>query len=145
MKDQLISLETAKLAKEKEFNIPCIFFYVLNHKPGDKFILIGNVGDIQQIGGEMIEEDHNNSSYLLTRYSAPTQSLLQRWLREVHGFHVSPELLYMDSNGGEVVEFYASIESMPIIQWIYESTEHFRTYEEALEEGLIKALNLIEK
>ncbi len=94
MIEELISFETAKLAKEKGFNEQC---------------------------------------------SAPTQSLLQKWLREVHNIHVNVSYgltftfkINGDLKGNDYVD-YSNIEEY----WS-------RTYEEALEKGLIEGLKLIE-
>ncbi len=59
MKDELVSFETAKLAKEKGFDISTS---IVN-------LTVGT--------GEVI--------------SIPTQSLLQRWLREVHNYNIQIE------------------------------------------------------
>src|SRR5574344_1435863 len=69
IKEQYISFETAKLAKEKRFNEPVCTHYT---KTGT----IWHCND---------KEDFNESSGV---YSRPTQSLLARWLREVHNMCV---------------------------------------------------------
>ena len=72
--------------------------------------------------------------------SAPTQSLLQRWLREVHNTIV--EITWqMCSTGYE----YAVIDmnNPPEYNDDIERITSFKTYEEALEEGLLEALKLI--
>lgn len=144
MKDELISFETAVLAKEKGFNLKVLNYYVENYRAGDDFILISDIGDLLQVGGNIHDpyEDHNNVNYIFKRYSVPTQSLLQRWLREVHGLHVSPELQwYRDVEIG----WYASIEEISTIKWIYDGGDCFNTYEKALEKGLLEALKLIKQ
>jgi len=114
MKEQLITFETAKLAKEKGFDSKYTEDY-------------DTLGFVQQRG---ILESHN-----LERVSAPTQSLLQKWLREVHNIHITITSISQES-------------------WQYHITkpgqrlgdnyeEDFYTYEEALESGLHQALKLI--
>jgi len=117
MRDQLIEFKTAKLAKEKGFTEEC---YALWQK-----ILIE---------GEKNDNIINEKGI----YAAPTQSLLQRWLREEHGILV--ESLYS----------YSAIDYIPKIGKLnaYQDYNLFEeiscnTYELALEQGLIEALKLI--
>lgn len=67
--DELISFETAKLAKEKGFNAKCYHYY--------------QRGELQSDG---CFNRHNKGVDSIC--SAPTQSLLQRWLREEKGIIV---------------------------------------------------------
>jgi len=69
MGEQLINLETAKLAKEKGFNIKTKHWY-------DQTDCLNPVRGAR---GSMVYE---NVGY------APTQSLLAKWLRDVHGIDV---------------------------------------------------------
>lgn len=119
MKDKLISFETAKLAKEKGFNIYQDYQYVDNENTDFKSSFYR----------------HNDYQCTLIKklYFAPTQSLLQRWLREVHNIIVE-------------VQFYSYNNwnySIYLNEPITEVTPKFKTYEEALEEGLQEALKLI--
>ena len=72
MEEQLISFETAKLAKEKDY---------------------GGKGLTTSYGyyrdGILCSIPTNNKSDFCgeDEYSAPTQSLLQKWLREKHNLH----------------------------------------------------------
>jgi hypothetical protein len=123
MEEILIKLETAKLAKEKGFNIPVDKFY--NES-------------LQGLGWRDFNEnqskrDFNNSN---TDYSASTQSLLQKWLRDVHQIDISIKVGLLDN----VSKVY--IYSIPfhetLINW-----NKYKTYEDALEAGLKEGLNLI--
>lgn len=114
MEEQLVSFETANLAKEKGFvdmAIPQIY------------IGKGVLWDYSVHGS------CSNYNYV----EAPTQSLLQKWLREEHSIHICVE--YRGMYFGDV--------------WIVsKGTKHFRgfsTYEEALEEALKIGLNRIEE
>lgn len=88
MQEELVSFQVAKLAKEKGFNIECLHFYA---KPKSK----------------MFGLDEHNRSYSITNkskslytigehaalhiesvYFAPTQSLLQKFIRETRGVHI---------------------------------------------------------
>jgi hypothetical protein len=66
----------------------------------------------------------------------PTQALLQKWLREEHNIHIMifPSL--------DLTEYYVDVISKEDRTFI--DTPH-NTYEEALEQGLVEALELINK
>ena len=123
MKEQLITFETAKLAKEMGFQSYTSFYY---SEDGEiKGTKMGMHGNPNAYGG----------------ISAPTQSLLQKWLREVHEIN-----LFM-STWGYNNEFY-HVED--IIKGLgFSSTiignggKGSTNYEEALEQGLVVALKLI--
>jgi hypothetical protein len=146
MEEQLITFETAKLAKEKEFNIPVISYYTPK----------GYCTESEGYKTERLEESNWNNgmgSYpTLSKdvsCSAPTQSLLQKWLREVHNITIfmtfKPNIkkwdfipYSMDMNAKEYIKY----------NWEYtkiHNERRFDTYEEALEEGLQEALKLIQK
>lgn len=117
MKDELISFGTAKLAKKKKFNEWCDTYFDV-----DKFSRIGS--------------DYGNSFPDILYYQ-PSQSLLQRWLREVHNIHV------------EVTSNFVTIDAFKKHRkwYVYVQDEEiealFDSYEQALETGLFKALKLI--
>lgn len=67
MKDELITFETAKLAKELGFDLKTNFYY------DEKGVLDNGDGDI-----EYIELNHNKYNL----YSAPTNKLLEDWLKQ---------------------------------------------------------------
>ena len=107
LKEQRISLETAKLAKKKGYP----------KKP----LMYKKVG-ITHSGEDIIK------MYV-------TQSLLQKWLREEHGWDASPIL-------GDDNIWYSSICFMKLNQkdmW----DDRNDSYEEALEFGLVEALKLL--
>jgi hypothetical protein len=68
MEEQLISYSTAVLAKEKGFDSKVYEFYLKDKK------MLYSDGNIFQ------KENHNVFPDII---SAPTQSLLQKWLRDV--------------------------------------------------------------
>lgn len=79
----------------------------------------------------------------------PTQSLLQKWLRETYGIDISIdvvdnsregyyELVWMKND----IRDYNDEECFDSVRRFYHKGK-FRTYEEALEEGLIQGLKLI--
>tara|TARA_R110002049_G_scaffold289321_1_gene472125 strand:+ start:116 stop:481 length:366 start_codon:yes stop_codon:yes gene_type:complete len=118
MKEELIKFETAKLAKEKGFSVSCENSYreLLNNEY------------------QLINSIHGYDFDI----NAPTQSLLQRWLREECKIHM------------EIIPY----EEDPINKWccvLYpllcmkepSNLGEFKTYEQAIEIGLLEALKLI--
>ena len=131
MKEQLISFETAKLAKEKGFNIPCKYFYK------EKYI---NAIEYEVVHDGHLEANWNeNFKYSPAECSAPTQSLLQKWLREKHHLIIIIAYQYEHDSTPYSYWIYKENNSLPINQWVND----LNTYEEALEVGLQEALKLI--
>lgn len=124
MEDQLITFDTAKLAKESGYNISSIFHYDI----------LGNKWAYDS--GNRLDRVNDNSIIY-----APTQSLLQRWLREKHNFHIS---IGLNLHGDNPKSFWISFENL-LKGSIIDVKEHdYTTYEEALEIGLVEALKLID-
>lgn len=136
MTDRLITFDTAVLAKEKGFNIPIIYGYASKSIVSENGELMScfhyhDYGDISPF-------DYNNKTfrhYPNGCYSAPTQSLLQKWIRENSNLHI---VINHFRNGT-----YTCVitEQTPIDSKIF--GECWDTYEEALEVALQRALNLI--
>src|SRR5688572_402312 len=109
MENKIISFETAVLAKEKGFLIFEDFWY-------DRF---KNLSWVRHPGDEGLEDYivlepnkwdlENLKSYQEGYYFAPTQSLLQKWLREVHDIHIN--LTHSYTKGKLDLGFYYHIES----------------------------------
>jgi hypothetical protein len=77
-------------------------------------------------------------SDLLAYYGeALTQSLLQKWLREVHNIHISILLNFSDKF------FSYTITDVNKKIGALSKKDNYKTYEEALEEALEEGLNLI--
>jgi hypothetical protein len=130
MKEELITFETAKLAKEKGFTRGKYNFDF--YKPD------GNVLHMIDFSSEFVK--------FCIPYS--TQSLLQKWLREVHGINIfmtfKPNIKKWD-----FIPYFMSMDGKEYIKYNSEYTKiynerRFDTYEEALETGLQEALKLIE-
>ena len=121
--EQLISLETARLAKEKEFNQHGItwLFYEEN--------------------GRMWNCDYENGD---EDYICCTQELLKKWLREAHGIHINP-VTYNETadRSGEVTGYYVGEIMTTDGKMVYPGDDNYPTYEEALEKGLQIGLNHI--
>ena len=133
MKEELVRLETAKLAKEKGFDWETLGAWV----------------DLTEFEGQITLEEFlrsNNHNKKGHRYSAPTQSLLQKWLRDVHGWHivlipvVTMHYTFKIMKVWKKDDPFEDIETPP-----YKGVNayDYSTYEEALEAGLIEVLNLV--
>jgi len=135
--DEIISFKTSKLAKKKGFDITSWFGNdaSLYDKTGEH-VYYSNYG----LMGSGLSDDY---------IKAPTQTLLQKWLREEHNLFVEVR------NCGAVLEYKAT-------EWVIEfsfkifglsktgglfhrtfSKEFYKTTEDALEKGLIEVLKLI--
>jgi len=126
MEEKLIEFETAQLAQEKGFSENVDFCYDSEEKNiEDPYVY--NVGDLSG----------DDELY------APTQSLLQTWLREVHNIFVFVDF---ESYSPDIPKYYAGVKSLSsknMGELLLDGFSLFKTYEEALEEGLYNALKLI--
>ncbi|MBQ2395446.1 MAG: hypothetical protein II304_00210 [Bacteroidales bacterium] len=132
-REEICTYEVAKLAKEKGFpqdpdkNDHCLMYCwdgLRNIHPLAMWIV-----------WEMEEYDHDNL------YAAPNQSLLQRWLREEKGIHIS-----VFPNMASSFEFDYIVYNKGDKFWnpIYTAHSDFDTYELALEDALDYSLkNLV--
>lgn len=121
----ICTYEVAKLAKEKGFNVPTAEFY---NEDGD-------------IGCYPRAFTHNE--FPDGDYAAPTQSLLQRWLREEKALHIQITLWekgwYYDIWAFEHYEEEKEYSAKMLHQ-----SKDFTTYELALEDALAYSLkNLV--
>ena len=140
MKEQLITFETAKLAKEKGFDWATDKHYEnsltesINEEDGKSGPFGWEKGEINLQSDYFInnwkECDLSSSSWYLC--SAPTQSLLQKWLREEHDYQINNN---MDSQNMYHCMIYRNRDvAGPFFSY---------SYEEALEKGLQESLKLI--
>jgi len=134
MEEQLISFETAKLAKEKKFNSSCsnYFRYWYN--------------EIQE-RHQMKEADYNSIVDSLVKdkeelFTRPTQSLLQKWLREVHDIIV---LVNFNTDDNSYFSTLIDKENTGYETYTVTSSKGKQTYEEAMEAGLKEGLIHIKK
>lgn len=132
MKEQLITFETAKLAKEKGFASMKANCY------GDNMCY-------QLPEGYLINALKGNivSGYIL----APTQSLLQKWLRDK--YQMTMNIHPVKDGKWEFIIFLLN-EPLPERGYknkmsLYVEPYRWNTYEETLEIGLQEALKLIKK
>ena len=124
MEEELIKFETAKLAKEKGFK------EMVAHHYTDELVMPKK---------EVLGASTNGEK---DKFSAPRQSLLQKWLREEHNVN---NLNVLPHYSNDVIQGYKPWRGLLFTESIYKfnKEESFKTYEEALENGLIEALKLI--
>ena len=128
MEERLITFETAKLAKEKGLT-------GLKWNPGKSYMYNGILFQHQ------IVEQNKDPKY--THYPfAISQSLLQKWLLEEHGYFVNVELAYNDWGRFSAGVYKKSKDGRTGIVAI-DGTSIFDNPEDALEHGLYETLKLI--
>lgn len=148
MEEQLVTFETAKLAKEKGFDWDCRMVYKgckegLYLAKDKKYIY----HKYKRFPYKQSSTRKNSvmSNAKIPRYTAPTQSLFQKWLREVHNINVSVRHVIEDYYICEMTFLsgkYMFKDAHRVYLYNLIDT-HFKTYEEALEKGLQEALKLI--
>jgi hypothetical protein len=111
MIEKLISFQVAVLAEEEGFNIKTEQYYSSNTRA-------------------------TSPSY--NEFAAPTQSLLQKWLRERWNIKVTVNSSTLNGNK-KWVDWYVSVDGKQII----DHRDGLDSYEEALEIGLTVGLGLI--
>jgi hypothetical protein len=130
MKEDSVSFETAKLAKRCGFAVP-VYYGVSSSKMN----LLSKPG----------KGTYNWNTPNKHTISIPTQALLQKWIREVQGIHIN--VLYPTEEKDYINTPHFKIQILEKIpQHLakkYTTRWDFRTYEEALEIGLVEALKLI--
>ena len=127
MKDELIKFGTAVLAREKGFN------HMKSNCYGDNMCY-------QLPKGELVNALKGNTvlGYIL----APTQSLLQKWLREEHNIYLTigfGSINQLNKVNGYTYSIFHNR------NWVsLDHRDEMESYEAASESGLIKALSLID-
>lgn len=122
MEESIIKFETAKLAKQKGFNEATRYYYL-------------NLGLRAQF---KLFDGQNSVAHVIPRFecTAPSQALLQKWLREKHRIFIQMNLLGYDKG---IWNYEVCVENEAPIK----GTELNLSYEESLEQGLFKALSLL--
>ena len=124
MTEELITLETAKLLKEKGFNEYC------------KDI-------IREDNGRMMQSVfRTNKDLPKGAYSRPTQSIAAKWLRETKNLHIS----IIRNACGYGYDICKADNGTHITDGIFKGSNdggQWDTYEETLEAGIQESLKLI--
>ena len=128
IEEQYVSFETAKLAKEKGFDIPTRYGF------SERRSLV-----------RVDTSDNWNQDKEL--YSRPTQSLLARWLRENYGLFIEITIDFMrliteDNPTKYYPMYYYKIINLKNSSYVNNRHEYY-SYEEAMEDGLQEALKLL--
>jgi hypothetical protein len=132
LKDTVISFKVAKLAKELGFDIPVDHYYI--------------------DAPRLLEKEPEETSYNWNQnagYSAPTLSLLQKWISEKYNLFlwVYPIIVFSNIHGGwrfvwnTVYLNDVKNDNVPKDKSIF----GFLTYDKALDDGLFEILNYIKK
>jgi hypothetical protein len=127
MERQVIGFDNAQLAKEKGFDVETLDFYSLRDRSFYQ-------------NKELIFHNHNDESFGPNRASAPSQSRLQKWLREKHNIHVLP--IITDHPDGYIYSFDIK-KGLTRVKLPFNEKHYRDTYEYAMELGLQEALKLI--
>jgi len=147
MKEQLISFETAKLAKEKGFEFDVTAFEddeedMALYGGYSQYAILPNSEEHTLLPLYWIEFNHGGHE-CTDNIDCPTQSLLQRWLREEHK-------IFIEVNLHNTLEFWVDITHLKdgdrndlYVEDEAHQTKYFKIYEDALEAGLIATLKLI--
>lgn len=127
MTEELVTLKTAKILKEKGFNEFC--------------------KDIINDNGKLMETVYRTNNDLpKSFYSCPTQSIAQKWLREIRGVYVYVEPVIGKRWKLSFCDFNVPTEESDWMENEINKGNGYKvyvTYEEALEAGLQEALKLI--
>lgn len=121
-KEDCVSLEVAKILKEKGFNWPCEYFYA---KIYDRIISIRG-DDLSEATYKYIGKEN---------ILVPSLWDTHKWLREEHNIIVG---IICNSTS----EWYYSISVFNSVACtvMYASEKPYKSYEEALNNGILKAL-----
>ena len=125
MTEELVTLETAKLLKEKGFNWKCEHIIGCN-KVITKYDLPQSMSCCTEIDNESVE------------FLCPTLYIAQKWLRENHSIHIA-----VDFN--QYGRWYYRLYDIEDYDFLSETEvdKIYKSYEEALEAGIQEALKLI--
>lgn len=126
--EELVTFETATLAKDKGFKMVATTY---------EYGIDGEIGH-----RNYIPHDYNIRGLV----SAPTQAILQRWLRNEYKIYVLPSPTSSTKDGAVSKWFFTLNQDHPSANkeiYYFESETIGKTYEEALEEGLKEGLKLI--
>lgn len=103
--EDYVSLETAKLLKEKGFDCECKYFYDY-YEENDEYVVCS-------IGGSC------NSKEYPTYYSMPTFQMAMKWLRKMYNLHCAIDYDF-------VLGWYCQITSLKeTVKYDYEEMKHY--------------------
>ena len=147
MRETRVTFKTARLANEKGFNLRQSEYFNEYADLSEIYNCQCNDRDVNECScGAM--ESYNEGKDVI---QAPTQTLLQKWLRDIHQIYVDididqttyPKFCYMISR------FIGNPTDLAAEEWGWENLPNgvdwglHRSWEDSLEEGLFEALKLI--
>ncbi len=131
IREHYVGIEVAKLAKEKGFSVPVYGMF----EPINETTTSLRGSNKSTCANWNVEPEW---------YSMPTQALLQAWLREKHEIIVVPTIFdkgFLEKN--KFCYQYHIYNKMDTDETTLVSNSEWKTWEEALEEGLKSGLELI--
>lgn len=134
MEEQKVSFDVAKLAMNKGFKEYTSSGYAVN---GDIYLHQGGQESVITGGNYYEGRNYKGNKFLCSR---PTQSLLQKWLRDSKNIHINIEIL---TKGNEIIYSYDLVYVLETLH-VKINKLSFNSYEEALEAALLESLNLIQ-
>ena len=129
MNEQKISFNTAKLASEKGFIDGSKYYYFES--------VYGKDVQLRDYGLVYNKEDGQFEDV----YEAPTQSILQKWLRDEHKIFINMKHIVFNQKFGYSITGKYQNGDYGVLK-SYDWTK-FESYEECLENALVEALNFI--
>lgn len=126
MIEELVTLETAKMLKEKGFNWKCEHLIDRN-KVITKYDIPQSMVVCMEIDGELVE------------FLCPALYVAQKWLRQEKNLHIEISYMY----GNYWIYDILTIPEHDLVGLSDRPIIHYGTYEEALEAGIFEALKLI--
>ena len=143
--EKTVNKETAQLAQKKGFDKMCLDF-ITEH---------GEEENLMMYIGDTFEEKLDTAKDLIL-YFRPSQSVLQKWLRDIHSIRVLIDFETIDDSETaytwNIVEDLSEGKGRKKDTWDFynrlysfsmERMAWYDTYEDALEAGLQEALKLI--
>lgn len=120
-----VSFEIAKLAKEKGFE-------------QNEYDACYTDNGQYYVSGNLLSERITGKPRPDIQYSAPTQSLLQKWIREKHDMHIT-----IQTGVGSEVWWSFQIIKISTNNLLYNHDGSYDSYEKSLEKGLEETLKLL--
>ena len=146
MIEELVTLETAKMLKEKGFDERTLYAYRNNgmlYNDGNRIMTSYNSLPVPELCEEYYGCDASKTCLIckLAVYliAAPTQPFAQKWLRETKNLHIEISYMY----GNYWIYDILTIPEHDLVGLSDRPIIHYGTYEEALEAGIFEALKLI--
>lgn len=130
-REDYVSLEVAKMLKEKGFKEPCKASRLKNGEL-KLYDLKQSLDNMTSIGEEYYE------------FLCPTLYETQKWLREKHNTYAEVDSSY-NKNGklfAFTINHYDKNDNWDW-EWVNDTNEYYKEYEAALNAGILKALKLI--